>query len=103
MPKKPSKSVTPTTQDVAKRVQRAVSMQNDGVVPKDNYSTRLTSAADRQKAKAPENRKPEIKAPSVENRGKQLNPNNEAYWRSRGHPTRPEDWAKMAKSRLSIN
>lgn len=31
------------------------------------------------------------------NRSDQLNPNNDAYWKSRGHDRRPDDW----KSRLN--
>ncbi|PYF08661.1 hypothetical protein C8J30_11280 [Rhodobacter viridis] len=27
-----------------------------------------------------------------DNRSNQMNPNNDAYWESRGHDTRPDDW-----------
>ena len=27
-----------------------------------------------------------------DNRANQMNPNNDAYWQSRGHDDRPEDW-----------
>ena len=27
-----------------------------------------------------------------DNRANQMNPNNDAYWQSRGHDERPEDW-----------
>ena len=27
-----------------------------------------------------------------DNHANQLNPNNDAYWESRGHDERPEDW-----------
>jgi len=27
-----------------------------------------------------------------DNRANQLNPNNDAYWQSRGHDERPDDW-----------
>jgi len=29
---------------------------------------------------------------SDDNRANQLNPNNDAYWQSRGEDERPEDW-----------
>ena len=28
----------------------------------------------------------------TDNRANQLNPNNDAYWQSRGEDERPEDW-----------
>jgi hypothetical protein len=28
----------------------------------------------------------------VDNRSDQLNPNNDAYWESRGYDERPDDW-----------
>ena len=28
-----------------------------------------------------------------DNRSNQLNPNNDAYWESRGHDARPDDWS----------
>ena len=28
----------------------------------------------------------------LDNHANQLNPNNDAYWESRGHDERPEDW-----------
>lgn len=28
-----------------------------------------------------------------DNRANQLNPNHDAYWQSRGHEERPDDWA----------
>jgi hypothetical protein len=28
----------------------------------------------------------------LDNHGDQLNPNNDAYWQSRGEDERPEDW-----------
>src|SRR3546814_6100766 len=54
MTKKPAKAVTPTTQGAARRVQSAVAIQHGGNVPKGNYSTRLTSAADRRQNKVPD-------------------------------------------------
>ena len=29
-----------------------------------------------------------------DNRADQMNPNNDAYWQSRGYDERPEDWDK---------
>jgi len=30
--------------------------------------------------------------PNADNHANQLNPNNDAYWQSRGEEERPEDW-----------
>ena len=32
-----------------------------------------------------------------DNRANQLNPNNDAYWQSRGEDDRPEDWEERIK------
>ena len=32
-----------------------------------------------------------------DNRADQLNPNNDAYWQSRGSDERPEDWEERAE------
>ena len=32
-----------------------------------------------------------------DNRSNQLNPNNDAYWQSRGEETRPDDWGREDK------
>ena len=32
----------------------------------------------------------------LDHRSKQLNANNEEYWKSRGHEERPEDWETVA-------
>jgi hypothetical protein len=33
----------------------------------------------------------------LDNRANQLNPNNDAYWQSRGDDERPEDWEKRSR------
>jgi len=33
--------------------------------------------------------------PDKDNRSNQLNPNNDAYWESRGYDERPEEWEDM--------
>jgi len=33
-----------------------------------------------------------------DNRSDQLNPNNDAYWRSRGHDGRPDDWERRSSN-----
>jgi hypothetical protein len=33
----------------------------------------------------------------VDNRSDQLNPNNDAFWSSRGWDDRPDDWEEKAK------
>ena len=35
---------------------------------------------------------------SDDNRADQLNPNNDAYWQSRGYDERPDDWEEKSKS-----
>lgn len=35
---------------------------------------------------------------NLDNHADQLNPNNDAYWQSRGWDDRPEDWASRADS-----
>ena len=36
------------------------------------------------------------KQSDADNRANQLNPNNDAYWSSRGHDDRPGDWQEQA-------
>ena len=35
---------------------------------------------------------------SDDNRADQMNPNNDAYWQSRGHDERPDDWEQQSNS-----
>ena len=32
-----------------------------------------------------------------DNRSNQMNPNNDAYWTSRGHDERPDDWQEQSR------
>ena len=34
----------------------------------------------------------------LDNHSDQLNPNNDAYWQSRGDDDRPDDWEQQAES-----
>lgn len=36
-----------------------------------------------------------------DNRKDQMNPNNDAYWQSRGFPERPDDWQSRPDDRSS--
>ena len=36
------------------------------------------------------------KQSDLDNHANQLNPNNDAYWESRGHDERPDDWEEQA-------
>ena len=36
------------------------------------------------------------KQSDLDNHANQLNPNNDAYWESRGHDERPDDWEEEA-------
>jgi hypothetical protein len=38
-----------------------------------------------------------------DNRADQLNPNNDAYWQSRGEEERPEDWQQRAEDEPAAN
>ena len=33
----------------------------------------------------------------MDNHANQMNPNNDAYWESRGYDERPDDWEERAK------
>jgi hypothetical protein len=33
-----------------------------------------------------------MQSPDDDNRSRQLNPENDAYWQSRGYDERPDDW-----------
>lgn len=37
------------------------------------------------------------KQSDLDNHADQLNPNNEAYWESRGYEERPDDWQEQAE------
>ena len=34
---------------------------------------------------------------SDDNRANQMNPNNDAYWQSRGYDEKPDDWQQQAE------
>ena len=36
---------------------------------------------------------------STDNHSNQMNPNNDAYWQSRGWDDRPDDWMEKAKEK----
>ena len=38
-----------------------------------------------------------------DNRADQMNPNNDAYWQSRGHDERPDDWEENTASQSDDN
>ena len=35
-----------------------------------------------------------------DNRSNQMNPNNDAYWTSRGYDERPDDWEEQSTNQL---
>ena len=37
----------------------------------------------------------------LDNRSQQLNPNNDAYWQSRGFDERPDDWEERKEGEIS--
>lgn len=94
---------SPTTPATVARVQGAVADRNGGGVPRGSYVGRMQKTV----AKRPNN--PVIPPPrsknmlhqsnqNDDNHSNQLNPNHDAYWRSRGENGRPDDW----KVRVSL-
>lgn len=90
-----------TTDHVAvQRVRTAVERQHGGQVPKDSYLHRMERVVQQRPAPpVPVTSRPEATsrpaAPPVAqdmHRSRQLNPNNDAFWRSRGEAGRPDDW-----------
>jgi hypothetical protein len=37
---------------------------------------------------------------NLDNRANQLNPNNDAYWESRGYTERPDDWEERSEEEV---
>lgn len=87
-----------TTPAVSARVQGAVAKQNGGGVPKGSYIGRLQHAA-ADSPKCPNSqltsaRETMSQQSGNDNRSKQLNPNHDEYWRSRGEDKRPDNWER---------
>jgi len=40
---------------------------------------------------------PALDQHAIDNRGNQLNPNNDAYWQSRGQDARPSNWQQVIR------
>lgn len=87
------------------RVRTAVKKQHDGQVPTDSYLHRmekvvlqlpepLAHAGPRPESKSRPADPPLAQDPL---RSRQLNPNNDAFWRSRGEPGRPDDWQQRLR------
>jgi hypothetical protein len=99
--KKPGKvgsGRTMTTPEAATRVQRRVAQINQGIVPKKSVAARMAAAAvqnfGKSGGKKPVGRKADnmSRKDDQDNHADQLNPNNDAYWESRGWDGRPDDW-----------
>lgn len=83
-----------------KRVRTAVEKQHGGQVPQDSYIHRMEKVVQRRTepptlAKPRPESKLRPSAPPLAqdiHRSLQLNPNNSAFWRSRGESGRPADW-----------
>lgn len=95
----------PTDHLAVQRVRTAVEKQHGGQVPKDSYLHRLEKGVQQRTAPpAPFKPRPEATsrpaAPPVAqdiHRSRQLNPNNDAFWRSRGEAGRPDDWQQRLR------
>lgn len=90
----------PTDAVAIQRVRTAVEKRHGGQVPKDSYLHRMEKAV-QQRTEPPVSAKPRpefqprpSEPPSAQDllRSRQLNPNNDAFWRSRGEAGRPDDW-----------
>lgn len=44
------------------------------------------------------NNDPDYSPVELDNHSNQLNPNNDAYWQSRGEEDRPDDWEKQIEN-----
>lgn len=95
----------PSDHVAVQRVRTAVERQHGGQVPKESYLHRMEKVVQQRPApSAPAKPKPESTprpaAPPVAQdmlRSRQLNPNNDAFWRSRGEAGRPEDWQQRLR------
>ncbi|WP_035387442.1 hypothetical protein [Ferrimonas senticii] len=76
---------TPMTPAAAARIQRAVAKQQGGTVVSNSVAARA------QRAAANNNTAQQVQTNEL-NRSKQLNPNNNEYWKSHGFNQRPKDW-----------
>lgn len=101
-----AKPVKVSTDAVAiQRVRTAVEKQHGGQVPNDSYLHRMEKVV-QQRTEPPSSAKPRPEfqpkpseppaAPDIL-RSRQLNPNNEAFWRSRGEAGRPADWQQRLR------
>lgn len=90
----------PTDAAAVQRVRTALEKQHGGQVPKDSYLHRMEKVVQqRTEPTASANPRPEFQPRPSEpplardiHRSRQLNPNNDAFWRSRGESGRPADW-----------
>lgn len=94
----------PTDQVAVQRVRTAVEMQHGGQVPKDSYLHRLEKVVQQPAPTVPAKPRPEpthrpTAPPDAQDmhRSRQLNPNNDAFWRSRGEAGRPDDWQQRLR------
>lgn len=95
----------PTDAIAVQRIRTAVEKQHDGDVPKESYLHRMEKVV-RQRPDSlasvqprPESKpRPAVPTPAHDiHRSLQLNPNNPAFWRSRGEPGRPDDWQQRLR------
>lgn len=95
----------PTDTAAVQRVRTVVERQHGGQVPKDSYLHRMERVVQQRPAQpAPVKPRPEstprpADPPVAQDmlRSRQLNPNNDAFWRSRGESGRPDDWQQRLR------
>lgn len=94
----------PTVTDVA-RMKSGFAKQQGGATPPPEHIRRIESvaskAASREASEMGGRQSNGSDTPSKhdqDNRSAQLNPNNDAYWQSRGEDSRPVDWRDRIQS-----
>lgn len=88
------KTKTPITKDAVSRIHSAEAIKNGGKVSSNSFTARAT----RTLAKAPKTEGQSMEQHEVDNRADQLNPENDAYWQSRGEDERPDNWEEYLES-----
>ena len=101
----------PVTRDAVVRTMKAVAPKFGGRVPAGSYVGALQAAeasnnrhaqgTGASQRKTPTPSQPVAPTPQ-DNRSKQLNPEHDVYWQSRGKKERPADWAHQIQVKPGI-
>ena len=89
----------PTDAAAVQRVRAAIEKQHGGQVPKDSYLHRMEKIVQKRTEPTASAKPKPSEPPSAQDilRSRQLNPNNNAFWRSRGEAGRPDDWQQRLR------